>query len=131
MRKSRVTVAIVIAFVLAVFVLPFSGIASSLKQEFVSDVVQRGDNLSSIASRYGSSVGAIVQANGLASTVIGQDKGLRIPVGKAISGFRSPAASSEAARLPVELRCSQRRVAVVDSQPLRRVGQRVAVAQWP
>ena len=97
MRKSRVTVAIVIAFVLAVFVLPFSGIASSLKQESVSYVVQRGDNLSSIASRYGSSVGAIVQANGLASTVIRPGQTLLIPASSGqsapSSGFRSPAAS--------------------------------------
>lgn len=81
MRKSRVTIAFVVAFVLAAFVLPNSGIASSLKQESLSYVVQRGDNLSSIASRYGSSVGAIVQANGLASTVIRPGQTLLIPAG--------------------------------------------------
>lgn len=96
MRKSRVTVAFIIAFVLAVFVLPYNGIASSLNQESVSYVVRRGDNLSSIANRYGSSVSAIVQANGLASTVIWPGQTLVIPSSgqdSAPSRSRSPAAS--------------------------------------
>lgn len=79
MRKSRVTVAIAIAFVLAVVILPGNAIASSSKQDSVSYVVRRGDNLSSIARRFGSTVGAIVQANGLATTVIWPGQTLVVP----------------------------------------------------
>ncbi|MEZ4769050.1 MAG: LysM peptidoglycan-binding domain-containing protein [Caldilineales bacterium] len=88
MCKSRVTVFIVIAFVLAAFALPDSGIAASLKQGSVTYVVQRGDNLSSIASRYGSSVSAIVQANGLTTTVIRPGQSLIVPI---VSGTGSGA----------------------------------------
>lgn len=88
MRKSRFTVALVIAFVLAVVIAPDSGIASTFKQGTTSYVVRSGDNLSSIASRYGSSVSAIVQANGLANTVIQPGQTLTIP---AASGSAGPA----------------------------------------
>ena len=101
MRKSRVTVALIIAFVLAVFVLPNSGIASSLQQESVSYVVRSGDNLSSIASRYGTSVSAIVQANGLATTVIRPGQTLRIPTASrsdsSSSGSRNPSSTGSSA----------------------------------
>ena len=80
MRKSRFTVALVIAFVFAVVVIPDSGDASTLYQGTTSYVVRSGDNLSSIASRFGSSVSAIVQANGLASTVIRPGQSLVIPL---------------------------------------------------
>ncbi len=91
MRKSRFTVALVIAFVLAVVVAPDSGIASTLKQGSTSYVVRSGDNLSSIARRYGSTVSAIVQANGLADTVIRPGQTLVIPVA---SGSTGPAPSA-------------------------------------
>lgn len=92
MRKSRFTVALVIAFVLAVVVAPDSGIASSLKQDTTTYVVRSGDNLSSIASRYGSTVSAIVQANGLAGTMIRPGQTLVIP-GSSASAGPAPAAS--------------------------------------
>ena len=79
MRKSRFTVAVVFAFVLAVVVLPESSVASPLRQDSVSYVVRRGDNLSSIASRYGSTVSAIVQANGLTGALIRPGQTLVIP----------------------------------------------------
>ena len=43
--------------------------------------VQRGDNLSRIASRYGTTVQAIMRANGLHTTVIQPGQGLFIPNG--------------------------------------------------
>lgn len=70
MHKSRFITLVILAFVLVFVAAPGVGRASGLQQGAITYTVQVGDNLSNIAARYGTSVSAIVQANGLNSTVI-------------------------------------------------------------
>lgn len=83
--------------------------ASDHQHSTIVHSVKRGETLSSIAARYGSSVQAIVQANGLSGTTIYPGQTLVIPQGGATSnhiaqvtqGSPKPAASGGAARVHV------------------------------
>lgn len=66
--------------------------------------VQRGDTLSAIAFRYGTTVWAIASANGLANpSYIYPGQRLRIPTGSAAVGPAAPAAPGGAKRIVVDL----------------------------
>jgi LysM repeat protein len=65
--------------------------------EPVSHVVGRGENLSSISTRYGTTVAAIQRANGLRGTLIRAGQRLSIPGGTRATRASSPAATSATA----------------------------------
>jgi LysM repeat protein len=66
--------------------------------------VRRGDTLSSIAARHGTTVNAIVQANSLANPrLIYAGQRLRIPGGGGMASTSAPAATSGAKRIVVDL----------------------------
>ncbi|MBR4597695.1 MAG: LysM peptidoglycan-binding domain-containing protein [Opitutales bacterium] len=64
--------------------------------EIVTYVVQKGDNLSKIASKYNTSVAAIMDANGMTKSSINAGKKLKIPTGsKAAAAEKKIAAAKE------------------------------------
>lgn len=87
MERLRV-VAFVAAYVL-LLVIAQPVEASSLDFQGTSYTVQPGDTLSAIASRHGTTVRAIMSANGLSSTVIRAGQTLSIPSGSRSSGSSS------------------------------------------
>lgn len=70
--------------------------ASTRPQSAIVHIVKRGETLSSIAVRYGSSVRAIVQANGLSGTTIYPGQSLLVPQGSSGSGSASAVPKSSA-----------------------------------
>lgn len=78
--KSRITLLVIAASVLAFAWLPGAVEASDTAQS-AAYVVRAGDTLSGIASRFGSSVQAIMAANGLTNSVIYPGQSLTIPSG--------------------------------------------------
>jgi LysM repeat protein len=95
MRTSflgRTTTALIVAVVLAVLILPSAADAQGL-----THVVQRGENLSQIAARYGTTVQAIMDANGLRnpnSIYVGQRLTISSGGGSTSSGSASGGTSS-------------------------------------
>lgn len=74
---------------LSLWLLPFSNVASAAEEEIY--VVQAGDNLTSIAARYGVTVGAITSANGIANpSLIFRGQRLKIPKENASTSNNAP-----------------------------------------
>jgi len=70
-----------------------SAAAASQSSEPVVHVVRRGENLSSISKRYGTTVGAVQRSNGLRGTVIRAGQRLSIGAGTRLAGTSGAAAA--------------------------------------
>ena len=92
-------------------------------------VVQRGQNLTSIARRYGTTVGAIVQANGLRNrNFVWVGQRLRIPSGG--SSYSGSSGSVSGRWIEVILR-SQRLIAWQGSVPVRTMVVSTGISRYP
>ena len=77
---------------------PAAAQENSGSSEVVTYVVQKGDNLSKIASKYHTSVAAIMELNGMTKSSINAGKTLKIPTGaKAAAAEKKPASAAKKA----------------------------------
>jgi LysM repeat protein len=94
--KSRITLLVIAAYVLALAWLPVA-VQAAANAQSATYVVRSGDTLSGIASRFGSSVQAIMSANGLADSVIYPGQSLAIPSGGGATAPQSTGSGSRGA----------------------------------
>jgi LysM repeat protein len=94
--KVRITLLFIVAYVLAFAWLP-AVVQAAANAQSATYVVRSGDTLSGIASRFGSSVQAIMSANGLADSVIYPGQSLAIPSGSGVAAPLSAGSGSRSA----------------------------------
>lgn len=127
-RRTRVICALMLVLLLTLLWLP-----SPVWAEGGTHVVRRGENLTQIARRYGTTISAIVQANGLRNrNFVWVGQRLRIPSGSGGGGGGGSSSTGPTSGRWIEvILSSQRTVAWQGSTPVRSMVVSTGISRYP